>query len=144
VREGVTGIQKSQGQAPERLERTSESLAITADYLVAIAEDDDEVEHDGDFTDEEAVADTALEVADDEGASADDDAPRVATDAADSRSTIGTPTSNASKKPGSPGVEVGSQSSPSFRLDDRARRGRPHAINRGGLESRCGERPTHN
>jgi hypothetical protein len=89
VREGVAGIQKSQGHTGEalgRLERTSESLAITADYLVAIAEDDEEVEDDEDFADEEDVADTVIEVADDEDDGADDDAPGAATDKPDSGS----------------------------------------------------------
>jgi hypothetical protein len=44
VREAVTGIQKSQGhtgEALERLEKASRSLSITADYLVALAEEDE-------------------------------------------------------------------------------------------------------
>jgi uncharacterized coiled-coil protein SlyX len=79
VREGVTGIQKSQshaGDALERLERASESLAITADYLVAIAEDDDD-EDDESYADDEDVADTEPEVAD-----GDDDGADVAPGAA--------------------------------------------------------------
>lgn len=51
VRESVTGVQASQRQAGEtleRLERASESLTLTADYLVALAEDDHELEDDQD------------------------------------------------------------------------------------------------
>jgi hypothetical protein len=45
VRESVTGVQTSQRQASEtleRLEKASESLAFTTDYLVALSEEDDE------------------------------------------------------------------------------------------------------
>ena len=44
VREAMTGIQTSQGQtsaALHRLEQASESLAITTDYLVVLAEEDE-------------------------------------------------------------------------------------------------------
>ena len=44
VRKAMTGIQTSQGQTSDalhRLEQASESLAITTDYLVVLAEEDE-------------------------------------------------------------------------------------------------------
>jgi hypothetical protein len=85
VREGVGGIQKAQGhtgEALERLERASESLAMTTEYLVAIAEEDEDGEDNEGFgDDDDDVADTALEVvANDADADdgADEDAPKAA------------------------------------------------------------------
>ncbi len=51
VRETVAGIQAGQGQTSEalqRLERASDSLAMTADYLVALAEEDTDTDEDVD------------------------------------------------------------------------------------------------
>src|SRR5437870_4485095 len=56
VREAVTGIQASQGQtgqALQRLEQASASLAITTDYLVALAEEDEG--EDEDFGEDEEL-----------------------------------------------------------------------------------------
>jgi len=83
VREGVAGIQKSQGhtgEALERLERASESLTITTDYLVAIAEEDKDEEDDEGLADpdDEAGGDAALEGADDD-VDGTDEGSRVAT-----------------------------------------------------------------
>jgi hypothetical protein len=91
VREGVAGIQKSEdhsSEALERLERASESLAMTTDYLLAIAEEDEEDEdededEDGSVYEGEAdLADSALEVVDG-GRGADEDAPGTAKAKAD-------------------------------------------------------------
>ena len=60
VREAVTGIQASQGhttEALQRLEQASESLSDTADYLVALAEED----HDAAFDDEDLGDDAELD-----------------------------------------------------------------------------------
>jgi uncharacterized coiled-coil DUF342 family protein len=81
VREAVTGIHASQGQTSEalqRLEQASESLSITADYLVALAEEDD----DEDFAEDEEIqgadaADEGTEPAD----STEDGTPPAAVDA---------------------------------------------------------------
>lgn len=88
VREGVAGIQKSQdhaGEAMERLERATETLAITPDYLVAIAEEDDEGEDDVDLADD-AADDTALEVGDGGDDTADEEAHGAAAARADAGS----------------------------------------------------------
>jgi predicted nucleic acid-binding Zn-ribbon protein len=110
VREGVAGIQKSEGltaEALERLERASESLAITTDYLVAIGEEDEEAEDDEGFADEgeEDLADSALEVVDDHDGD-DEDAPGQPRPRRILSPTIGAPSSNASRKPGSPGASA--------------------------------------
>jgi hypothetical protein len=62
VRESVTGVQASQRQAGEtleRLEKASESLAMTTDYLVALAEEDDD--EDDEDQDEAQAEDAAVE-----------------------------------------------------------------------------------
>jgi hypothetical protein len=95
VREGVGGIQKAQGhtgEALERLERASESLAMTTDYLVAIAEEDEDGEDDERFGDDaDDVADTALEVVAND-ADADDGADEDAPEAAIARAAAGSDT----------------------------------------------------
>ena len=90
VREAVTGIQASQGhttEALQRLQQASELLSDTADYLVALAEED----HDTAFDDEDVVdefesADDAEDVDDadndiESGGNASGRAPRAASDA---------------------------------------------------------------
>lgn len=79
VREGVAGIQKSQGQTGEtlqRLEQASETLAFTADYLVALAEAEEDEGEDEDFDEDDeleaADADDA-DVGTEPAASTDDD-----------------------------------------------------------------------
>lgn len=66
VREVVTGIQKSQGHTSEtleRLEQASQSLALTTDYLVEIAEEDEDEDLDAELApaDEEDAKDAADE-----------------------------------------------------------------------------------
>jgi len=61
VRESVTGVQTSQRQASEtleRLEKASESLAFTTDYLVALSEEEDDEEdtEDEDLDSEEELS----------------------------------------------------------------------------------------
>jgi hypothetical protein len=76
----------------ERLERASESLAMTTDYLVAIAEEDEDGEDDERFGDDaDDVADTALEVVAND-ADADDGADEDAPEAAIARAAAGSDT----------------------------------------------------
>jgi chromosome segregation ATPase len=100
VREATTSIQASQGhtiEALQRLEQASNSLSDTADYLVALAEEDldeafddeDVLDQDEDEGEEFGGADDADEVedpADDDddtesGGNANDGTPRAASDA---------------------------------------------------------------
>lgn len=81
VREAVTGIQKSQGHAGdalERLERASESLAITADYLVAMAEADEDFD-DGERDPGVETADVGHDAADGDNDDGAADGPPMAT-----------------------------------------------------------------
>jgi hypothetical protein len=105
VREATTSIQASQGRTTEalqRLEQASNSLSYTADYLVALSEeeldeafddedvvDDDELDEDDDQGEEFGGADDADEVEDaanddddtESGGNANDGTPRAASDA---------------------------------------------------------------
>jgi len=85
VREVVTGIQKSQGHTSEtleRLEQASQSLALTTDYLVAIAEEDEDEDLDAELApaDEEDAKDAADEAT--ESADGVEDGTQPAADAA--------------------------------------------------------------
>ena len=94
VRESVTGIQASQRQAGEmleRLEKASESLTINTDYLVALAEQDEDAEGDEDQDegedfeqDDEAAATGAVD--EDVDSETPSESPQTKADADDWRS----------------------------------------------------------
>jgi uncharacterized coiled-coil DUF342 family protein len=80
VREAVTGMQTSQGQTSEalqRLEQASEVLAITTDYLVALAEEDDDEAQDFGEDQELQAADAGDEGAKPSANTEDGTAPRA-------------------------------------------------------------------